>query len=83
MARGKPLAVSEWGLWDAHAGTSSIADTPVYVENMFRFFGTHTSRLAYESYFNCAAINQIFPPTKFPKAGGTYRQLWSAGWGHR
>lgn len=71
-ARGKRLAVSEWGLW----GTSSVADTPVYVENMFRFFRTHASQLAYESYFQCAALHQMYPSTKFPRASGTYRQLW-------
>jgi hypothetical protein len=71
-ARGKRLAVSEWGLW----GTSSVADTPVYVENMFRFFRTHASQLAYESYFQCAALHQMYPSTKFPRASRTYRQLW-------
>jgi hypothetical protein len=75
VARGKPLSVSEWGLW----GRSAAADTPVYVENMFRFFRTHVSQLAYESYFNCAPWNQMYPPTNFPKAGSTYRQLWSGG----
>src|SRR4051794_1317751 len=71
-ARGKKLAVSEWGLW----GTSSVADTPVYIENMFRFFRTHASRLAYESYFQCAALHRMYPSTEFPRASGTYRQLW-------
>jgi hypothetical protein len=72
---GKKLSVSEWGLW----GTSTIADNPVYIENMFRFFKANASSIVYESYFNCASLHYIYPRSIFPKARERYRALWSAG----
>jgi hypothetical protein len=71
-AFGKKLAVSEWGLW----GKSDVADNPVYIENMFRFFNNNAPDLVYESYFNCASFHYIYPSTIFKNAAARYRALW-------
>jgi hypothetical protein len=72
---GKTLAISEWGLW----GNSAVADNPVYIENMFRFFKANAASLAYESYFNCASLHYIYPTSIYKNARERYRALWSAG----
>ncbi len=72
---GKKLAISEWGLW----GNSAVADNPVYIENMFRFFKANAASLAYESYFNCASLHYIYPTSIYKNARERYRALWSTG----
>lgn len=73
-ARGKKLAVSEWGVWDQ--GSVAAADNPLYVANMHRFFRANAATIAYENYFNCPLEHQLHPSTRFPRARGEYRQLW-------
>lgn len=75
-ARGKKLAVSEWGVWGL---TTNKADNPFYVSKMYSFFKANKADLAYESYFNCNEQHELLPEGKFPAAGAKYRQLWSAG----
>ena len=77
-ARGKRLAVSEWGVWDQ--GDLAKADNPVYVENMYRFFRDNAANIAYENYYNRPIIkHQLYPSTRFAKARARYQELWSAG----
>jgi hypothetical protein len=73
-ARGKKLAVSEWGTWDQ--GDISKADNPVYIDNMYQFFRTNAANIAYENYYNRSLRHQLYPSTKFPKARVRYQQLW-------
>jgi len=44
-ARGKKLAVSEWGVWNQ--GSVAKSDNPVYVDNMYRFFQANVADIAY------------------------------------
>ncbi len=76
-ARGKKLAVPEWGVWDT--GDTRAADTPVYIDNMYRFFRANAADIAYENYYNCPQKHRLFPQTDFPQASARYRALWSAG----
>jgi hypothetical protein len=73
--RGKRLAVSEWGVW----GNTALADDPVYIANMYRFFRDHAEDIEYESYYQCPLHHQLFPSASFPRARDEYRRLWSAG----
>jgi hypothetical protein len=66
-ARGKRLAVSEWGVWDQ--GSLAKADNPVYVENMHRFFRNNAASIAYENYYNCPTSHQLYPSTRFTRPG--------------
>ena len=75
VRRHKPLAVSEWGLW----GNNTAGDDPVYIRNMYQFFEQHANVLAYENYYDCGSLHELYPATLFPKASALYRQLWSAG----
>jgi hypothetical protein len=52
-ARGKQLAVPEWGLWNLPGESRSVADDAVYIDQMHRFFRANSNNVAYESYFNC------------------------------
>ena len=73
-ARGKKLAVSEWGVWDQ--GSVAAADNALYVANMHRFFRANAAILAYENYFNCPREHQLHPSARFPRARDEYRRLW-------
>jgi hypothetical protein len=76
-ARGKKLAVSEWGVWNQ--GSVAKSDNPVYVDNMYRFFQANVADIAYENYFNCPEKHRIGAAGLFPKASAKHRELWSAG----
>ena len=76
---GKKLAVSEWGVWQQSGQAAAAADDPVYVDNMFRFFGTNAVDVAYESYFNKVSVHQLCPSTLFPNAAAKYQTDWGLG----
>ena len=76
---GKKLAVSEWGVWQQGGQAAAAADDPVYVDNMFRFFGTNAADVAYESYFNKLSVHQLCPSTLFPNAAAKYQTDWGLG----
>jgi hypothetical protein len=73
-SRGKKLAVSEWGVWDQ--GDLAKADNPAYVENMYRFFRDNAANIAYENYYSCPLVHQLYPSTRFTKARARYKELW-------
>lgn len=75
-ARGKRLAVSEWGVWDQ--GNLAKADNAVHIDNMYRFFRDNAADLAYENYYNCPEKHRRGATTRFPLASAAYRDLWSA-----
>ena len=85
-AHGKHLAVAEWGVNKGYRmGKQGVAgDTPIYIANMFNFFKTHSSGMAYEDYFNCNHPTQqeryvIYPATWNPKAAAAYQTHWRSG----
>jgi hypothetical protein len=75
---GKPFAVPEWGVW-ARNGTFEAADTPIYIDNMYRFFRANAPLIAYENYSNCQEAHRIGPRTPFPNSSSRYAELWRAG----
>jgi hypothetical protein len=78
-ARGKRLAVGEWGQWTRGGESFAQADQPVYVDAMHRFFRANAGDIAYENYFNCRDQHRIYPTTGLPRSSDRYRQLWSSG----
>ena len=77
QARGKKLAVPEWGVWDN--GEPAPADNPLYIENMYRFFSLNAESIEYENYYNRNSAHQLHPATRFDAARALYQQLWSGG----
>jgi hypothetical protein len=75
-ARGKQLGIGEWGVW-ARFVEPPVADSPVYVRNMYQFFRKNAPSIAYESYYNCGGDHRLYPDGPFPKASATYQKLWS------
>ena len=57
--------------------TTPVADSPVYVRNMYQFFRKNAPSIAYESYYNCGDNHRLYPDGRFPKASATYQKLWS------
>lgn len=76
-ARGKKLAVSEWGMWNN--GDPAPPDDPVYIENMYCFFRANAADIAYENYYNRAMAHQIYPSDQYPLGRAKYQELWSRG----
>jgi hypothetical protein len=79
QSRGKKLAVPEWGIWAVKGESSTQADDPVYIDSMHRFFRANGSAIAYENYYNCRDVHQIYPSNIFPKASSRYKALWASG----
>lgn len=73
-ARGKLLAVPEWGSRATGAGGG---DNPAYVGYMLGFFQANAARLAYESTFQ-AGGGSYGPGTTVPYAAAAYRAGWRA-----
>jgi hypothetical protein len=75
-AKGKPLALSEWGLWkrpDGHGG----GDNPYFIRRMHEFITDPDNRVAYQGYFeNNSPDGQHRLMTSLPKAGSTFRSLF-------
>jgi beta-mannanase len=81
---GKKLAVSEYGISQQDGQTAAQADDPVYTDNMYRFFKSNASSIAYESYFNAmpdqhTLCNADGTPTAYPNAAATYQADWRLG----
>jgi hypothetical protein len=75
-AYGKKLGIGEWGI-AARSVEPPAADSPVYIQNMYRFFKKNAPSIAYESYYNCSSLHRLYPDSPFPKASAMYRKLWS------
>lgn len=77
--RGKPLALPEWGL--GKHGTQDPFDNPLFIQKMFEFFGSHSSDIAYESYFN-RRTHRLTAPSGLRaelnlRSAETYRRLYA------
>ena len=78
-AHGKKLGVGEWGLWDRGQG-AAMADDPVYIDNMYRFFRDNAGDIAYETYLNgMTGLHPLCPGTAFPKSTAQYQLDWGLG----
>ena len=79
QAHGKRLGVAEWGVW-AQGVSAKVADDPVYIANMYKFFKTNAASIAYETYFNAMPDQHLLcPTTRFPRAAAMYKLLWNLG----
>jgi len=57
-----------------------VADDPVYIANMYKFFKTNAASIAYETYFNAMPDQHLLcPTTRFPRAAAMYKLLWNLG----
>ncbi len=78
-SHGKKLGVGEWGLWDRGQG-AAMADDPVYIDNMYRFFRDNAGDIAYETYLNgMTGLHPLCPGTTFPKSTAQYQLDWGLG----
>ncbi|MEI2764239.1 MAG: glycosyl hydrolase [Dermatophilaceae bacterium] len=74
-ARGKPMAVPEWGL-DAVLGKK---DNPDFISAMHRFFVDHPGEVLFENYFNepgTTLKSSLWDPVNNPESSRVYRSLW-------
>jgi hypothetical protein len=81
-AKGKKLAVPEWGIGGPQGCSSPGYDNPLYITNMLRFFRRNAAWIAYEAYFNggdpgSRKSYRLAPTAHHPRAAAAYR----AGWG--
>jgi len=79
---GKKLTIPEWGVYPGTGSQGANGgDNALYVNNMFEFFASMGSDLAYEAYFNEDATyyaGAIFQPTQNPNAADTYQTMIAA-----
>ena len=79
---GKLLGIGEWGVWRHPGQTATVADDPVYIDNMHRFFAVQAANVAYETYFNADppdGEHALCPGAPFPRALATYKAAWGGG----
>ncbi len=80
--RGKKLGVGEWGIKQLSGQTSAMADDPVYMDNMYKFFHNNADAIAYETYFNgdtTSGGHKLCPSTVYPNAVAVYQNDWGLG----
>lgn len=74
-ARGKGLAVPEWGV---HGGAGvGGGDNPYFIKKMHEFFTANRDVLVFECYFNepdSYIRNALFSPVQMPRASAAYLQ---------
>ncbi len=80
--KGKPMAISEWGLWariDGHGG----GDNPDHIERIHAFVNDPNNHVLYQVYFDIPwdeGDHQISPldgrTTQFPLGAARYKQLF-------
>jgi hypothetical protein len=87
LARGKSMAIPEWGVAirpDGHGG----GDTPYFIEKMFAYIQDPANYVVFHSYFGVSAgdidarltpsVTGDYPTgaTRFPEASARYKQLF-------
>lgn len=76
-ARGKPMSVPEWGVWERRDGAGG-GDNPVFVRRMHEFLHDERNSVAYHAYFE--SDNDDVGPHRlmvgFPEAARAYRELF-------
>lgn len=76
-ARGKQLAVPEWGLTASSA--EGEGDNPFFIRKMHAFFEEHQDVLAFENYFDEPDPylgSALFLEPQNPRSARVYRELW-------
>lgn len=75
-AHGKPMGISEWGVWWHNRLTAAQADDPVYIHNMAQFLWNNASSIAWESAQDNGIPgtddHRLCPTTNFPNAAVQY-----------
>lgn len=75
-AKGKKLAVAEWGIGGPQTCATAGYDSALFVSNMMRFFRAHAADIAYEAYFNGGPLDpngfRIAPSNAHPLAAAAY-----------
>lgn len=59
VAHGKWVSVDEWGLHHTNSGHAEGGDNPAYISAMYNWIKTHRSRVAWETYFQDDAMNNV------------------------
>lgn len=72
---GRPIGISEWGIW--RGGGPGSTDNPLFIRKMYEFFQANAAWIAYENYFNQIDGHRINPANINPKASAEYRRLWA------
>lgn len=78
-AKGKKLAVPEWGIGGPQNCAGAGYDNELLIRNMHAFFQANAADIAYEAYFNGReGVNgyRLAPPDTHPRAAAAYRELW-------
>jgi hypothetical protein len=76
-ARGKRLAVPEWGVWQDSAGHGGV-DNAYFVQRMFDWMNTND--VAWNVYFNVYASDgnhDLYDTYLFPEASARFQRLWN------
>jgi hypothetical protein len=75
-ARGKQVAIGEWGV--ASCGAEPGGDNPFFVQKMFETFADNDDVLAYEAYFDDpgAGVCSALRGDQNPQAAARYRELY-------
>ena len=89
LARGKPMAIPEWGVAirpDGHGG----GDNTYFMQQMFEFIQNPANYVVFHSYFDVSAVDidarltdavtgdNPSGATRFPNAAALYKQLFGA-----
>jgi hypothetical protein len=74
-AKGKPMSLPEWGLWDRPDGHGG-GDDAYFVRQMFAFIDNPQNRVAYQVYFDVDVEDGEHRLTTHAKAGAAYRTLF-------
>lgn len=59
LAHGKLMSLDEWGLHHTNSATPEGKDNPAFVDAMFTWIKSHKDGLAWESYFQDDAMNNV------------------------
>jgi hypothetical protein len=55
-AQGKPLALTEWGIW---TGGNGLNDDPLYITNIIAWMKDPANDVIYENYFSFTGSEQL------------------------
>lgn len=83
-ARGKKLAVPEWGIGGPQGCPVPGYDNPLFIQNMRAFFAAHAADIAYEALFNGRSGDdpagyRLNPTTVRTQAAAAYLEGWGPG----
>lgn len=71
VARGKPMAIPEWGLWKTGNDIGGAGDNPYYIDKMADWF--RDNRPLYQAYFNSNDDGEEHELSRYPNGNSRYR----------